>query len=55
MIKNKVNELKLIPRTDLRNFQWDLKKHDNDESIENLAARINKKGFSAPIYVWKET
>lgn len=54
MIKNKVNELKLIPRTDLRNFQWDLKKHDNDESIENLAARINKKGFSAPIYVWTE-
>lgn len=52
MIKNKVNELKFIPRKDLKTFQGDLKWHDNQESIENLAARIEKKGFSAPIYVW---
>jgi len=54
MIKNKVSELKLISRHELQTFQGDLKKHDNEESIRNLADRIQKKGFSAPIFLWTE-
>jgi len=52
MIRNKVSDMQLIDRLDLQEFQWDLKKHDNDESIRNLADRIMKRWFSAPIYIW---
>ena len=53
MIKNKVKVKDFIKRTDIKEFQWNLKKEDNDESIRNLANRILKKGFSAPIFIWK--
>lgn len=54
MIKNKVKVNDFIKRVDLKTFQWDLKKQDNEESIRNLAKIIVKKWFSAPIFIWKD-
>ena len=52
MIINKVKGSAFIKRKDLENFQWKLKKLDNTEKIENLANRILKVGFKAPIFIW---
>ena len=53
MIKNNVIWSTYLYRTEFKNFQWDLKKQDNDEEISKLAKRILK-WFDAPIYVWYE-
>ena len=53
MIINKVIWWEVLLRSELQEFQWDLKLHDNEEQIEKLWKRILKRWFSAPIFIWK--
>ena len=52
IIPNNIVWSTYLKRTELKEFQWDLKK-DNKSEIKQLSKRI-KKGFDAPIFVWYE-
>lgn len=52
MIQNNIWELKLISRLELNEFQWNLKKKDNQEKILNLSEEIKKHWFNCPIAIW---
>lgn len=51
-IKNNIGKLILIPRTQLNNYQWDLKE-DMPWLILDLKREIEEHWFNAPVYVWK--
>lgn len=53
MITNHVVDTPTIPRKSLKNFQGNLKK-PNPEEVKQLAERIVRKGFSAPIFIWHD-
>ena len=52
MIQNNIWELKLISRLELNEFQWNLKKKDNQEKILKLSEEIKKHWFNCPIAIW---
>ena len=56
MIKNKVDTKDFLKLEDLKIFQWDFKKQNNDDEISDLASAILRDWFSCPISVrndWK--
>lgn len=52
-LQNHTSSTAFLPRKQLKAFQGSLKK-DLPDLIQSLAHRIEKKGFSAPVFVWKD-
>ena len=52
MIQNKVKTSDYIKREELIEFQWKLKKLDNEEKILKLSEEIKKHWFNCPIAIW---
>ena len=54
MIQNNIWKIEFIERQNLIEFQWNLKKQDNEDSIEKLTKEILSEWFNAPLYIWNK-
>lgn len=52
-IINKVKVKDYVKRDELKNFQWNLKKQDNEKEIKKLADSILENWFTNPVVLWK--